>query len=393
MARKFSEVRLDWKIWLYNLLETKIETFNSRLNPNEKHLGKQFSNELFSLFPVERLHRLDLVTREIFNLIGNNPEVEMDDILDSLWQDVWIKYSSIYTTIETFNESRSWVYEITNTNEWRVFVEQGLRQMHQFDRQNNNTWNYEKLTDLETRTYSLLSLIKSAIIESKWLQEESHNMPKSFDEAKKIADLLIKNHELIQSGIESSKSIKTFNVKNIDEALRNIWEMFYQKDMYWIIQKDATIWVKVIEALFLFLDDIRKSPVWWFILGIISLITVFITLILDFITIKDTPELYKDTWQIVLSMHIIWASFIGYLTVFCFSNFKKIEQRHEAYRFRWILTRSFGFLLKSADEEQKKILYPKALDAIFKDLPESNKEQDVNINLPVTEIMKWITWK
>jgi hypothetical protein len=53
------------------------------------------------------------------------------------------------------------------------------------------------------------------------------------------------------------------------------------------------------------------------------------------------------------------------------------------------MTKSFGFLLQTADEEQKKILYPKALDAIFRDLPDIiSGQQDVNINLPVTEILK-----
>jgi hypothetical protein len=70
------------------LIETKIQTFNSRLNPNEKHLGDQFSNELFSLFPIERFRKIDIVTNEIFNLIRDNPDVEMDDIIDNLWQDI-----------------------------------------------------------------------------------------------------------------------------------------------------------------------------------------------------------------------------------------------------------------------------------------------------------------
>jgi len=92
-------------------------------------------------------------------------------------------------------------------------------------------------------------------------------------------------------------------------------------------------------------------------------------------------------------MNLIWGSFFWYLTVFCFGNYKKMKQLKELYDFRATLATSFWLLLQVADEEQKKILYPKALEVIFKDLPESNSWQDVNINLPITEIMKWITWK
>lgn len=392
MTRKFSDISLDWKVWLIDLIDLKKQKFNSRLAWNQQSLGEQFSNS-FTFLPLNRLSKLDTVIKQIFFLIRENPNVEIDEIIDSLFQDIGQKYSSLYLVIENFNESGPWVNEIMNSREWQMFVEQLLRQLHEFDRQNNNSWKFEKLSDLETRTYTLLSLIKSAIIESRWIPKKFET-PEWFDEAKKIADSLIENKWLIESGIQSSKSIQTFNVNNIDEALRNVWAMFYYKDMYSVFQKwEVSLFDKVIEATFLLIEDLQKSPVWWFIFGSISLVLVFVVLIIDFVAITTNPTNYKDIWQIIISMHLIWASFLGYFTVFCFWNYKKIESRHESYKFRWILTRSFGYLIKTADEEQKRILYPKALDAIFKDLPESNIGHDVNINLPVTEIMKWITSK
>jgi hypothetical protein len=100
-------------------------------------------------------------------------------------------------------------------------------------------------------------------------------------------------------------------VSNIDEALRNVGMMFYYKDMYSIFQKeDTTFFNKIVEAVFFLIEDLRKSPVWWFIFGSISLISVVIVLIIDFITITSNPAEYKDVWQILVSMHLIGASFL-----------------------------------------------------------------------------------
>lgn len=403
MTRKFSDISLDWKIGLTDLIDSKKQKFNSRLAWNQQGIGEQFSNS-FGFLPLSRLSKLDAVIKQIFSLIRENPNVEIDEIIDSLFQDIGQKYSSLYLVIENFNESGPWVNEIMNSREWQMFVEQSLRQLHEFDRQNNNSWKFEKLSDLETRTYTLLSLIKSAIIESKWIPNKFEIL-ESFDDAKKIADSLIENKGLIESGIQSSKSMQTFNVNNIDEALRNVWEMFYNKDAYMVFNNTGWTFTSlfkkikenILESLLLNLNEFFESPKWWLLLWLIPVVILFSVLWIEYSMILNWKsqdlQKYKDFWQIIVSLHLIWASFLWYIIVFCFSNFKKLEQRHEAYRFRWVLTRSFWFLIKTADDEQKKILYPKALDAIFRDLPDSNTgQQDVNINLPVTEIIKSF-WK
>jgi hypothetical protein len=65
--------------------------------------------------------------------------------------------------------------------------------------------------------------------------------------------------------------------------------MFYYKDMYSLFQKDASFLEKITEAFILFIDDLRKSPVWWFLFGLISLLTVFIILFIDFTEIISRP--------------------------------------------------------------------------------------------------------
>ncbi len=115
---------------------------------------------------------------------------------------------------------------------------------------------------------------------------------------------------MLNSAIQSAESAKKFSLNNIDEALRNVGTMFYYKDMYSLLQKNTSILEKMAEAFILFVDDLRKSPVWWFLFGLLSLLSVFIVLILDFNTITSNPLLYKDTWQIILSMHLIGASFL-----------------------------------------------------------------------------------
>jgi hypothetical protein len=49
--------------------------------------------------------KLDISTKQIFSLIKDNPDAELDDALESLWQDVGQKYSTLYSVIENFNES------------------------------------------------------------------------------------------------------------------------------------------------------------------------------------------------------------------------------------------------------------------------------------------------
>lgn len=404
MSCKFSDIPLTWKVWLIDLIDSKKQKFNSRFTWNQQNIWDQFSNG-FSFLPLERLAKLDAVTKQIFELIRINSETEMDDIIDILWQDVGQKYSSLYTTIENFNEALPWVNEIMSSSEWLGFIQQIQWQLHEFDNyQNRITWKHEKLQDLETRTYTLLSLIKSAIIESKWVPK-TFEVPEWFEEAQAIAASLVENKELIESGIQSSKSIQTFNVNNIDDALSNVWGMFHNKDTYLPFKNPKWTWKDLYkfikqhiwDTFFLFFDSFFSSPKWWLFFGLVPLLAMFYILWIEYSLILKWADAdlkkYKEYWQILVSTHIVFVSFVGYIIVFCFWNYRKLENRMEGYKFRSILTKSFGYLIKAADDEQKKILYPKALDAIFKDLPDSSSvHQDLNINLPVTEILKSF-WK
>lgn len=393
MSRKFSDISLNWKIWLIDLINLKRQKFNSRLTWDQKAIGDLFSNS-FTFLPLEKLSQLDAVTKKIFDLIRENPDVEMDETIDGLWQDVKQKYSSLYLTIENFNESWPWVNEILNSNEWRNFIEQAQRQIHEFDRQNNNSWRFEKLIDLETRTYTLFSLIKNNIFEAN-NSNKKIVIPKELEESKETANYLIENRGLLESAIQSAKSIQTFNVNNIDNALKNVSTMLYYGDLYSVFKSKGSFGRKLVQAFFLMLQDISNSPNWWFLGWLFWLSCVVWVLFFDVSILflsKNSGEmikLFESNWHIFVSIHIIGSSFMWYLTVFCFNNYKKVESRKEAYKFRSILTKSFWYLLETADEEQKKILYPKALDVIFKDLPESISHwQDLNINLPITEILK-----
>lgn len=404
MTRKFSDISWSNDIWLVQLIESKISKFESRFERDTDPMVQAFSNAMqFILIP--QVKNIDSAIIQIFELLKANPDVSMDSSIEWLWSFCSERYISLFGSIKWFNEQLPSVNDILISNEWQNFQKNIKSQFHEFDAyQSRFSEKFEKINEFETRTYTLLSLIKSTIIESKWIEKPS-TLHDELKDAKDIAKSLIKNKSLIESAIQSSESIQQFNVNNIDEALKNVWEMFYNKDAYLDFLNTNWTYKEFFEriksgigrAIFLAINDFFESPKWWLFVWLIPIIILFTVLFLEYSVILDWEiedlQKYKDFWTIIVSLHLIWASFLWYITVFCLSNFKKLEQRHEAYRFRWVLTRSFGFLLKTADEEQKKILYPKALDAIFKDLPESNTWQDVNINLPVTEIMKWISWK
>ncbi|GAB0174143.1 MAG: hypothetical protein HHAS10_00220 [Candidatus Altimarinota bacterium] len=404
MARKFSEILITEDLGIIDLIHSKIQKFRDRFSSENDPAANALNNAM-AFIEVKQVRNIDQATKDIFELIQKNPNAIMTDSMEGLWDYCGERYSSLYKSIRGFNESGPGVHDILISNEWQNFEKNIKSQFHEFDNyQNRYSEKFEKINELESRTYTLLSLVKSAILESKGISEQV-KLPDGFEEANKIADSLLKNKSLIESGIESSKSIQNFNVNNIDEALKNVGEMFYNKDTYIPFQNPKWTWkdfMKFIkfnigEAIVVFSEDFFKSPKWWLLLGMVPLITIFSVLWSEynFILISKDVDLkkYQDYWQILVSTHIIFVSFVGYIVVFCFGNYRKLEARMESYKFRSILTKSFGYLIKSADDEQKKILYPKALDAIFKDLPEANIGQDLNINLPVTEIIKGLNSK
>lgn len=404
MSRKLSEIGAPEKIWIIELIESKKSKFRDRVPWNQGWSADNFDNAI-SFLLIQQVRNIDALVKDITLLINTNPNVEVSDSIESLWKDVLNKYTPLYDTIYAFNESWPGVNDILNSNEWQNFHKNIQSQFHEYDSYSRNySSKFEKIKDLETRTYTLFSLIQSTIIEAKWNKKEV-KIPKEIESSKEIAQYLIQNKDNLESAIQSAKSINTFKINNIDEALRNVWEMFYNKDAYlsfinsdWSFSKIWT-WIKesFLHIIFMMLNEFLGSPRWWLLWWLTSLSIMLWILWSEYFMIldwkKENLQTYKDFWQLIVSIHIIWASFLWYITVFSFSQYKKLEYRHEAYRFRWILTRSFWFLLKTADEEQQKILYPKALDAIFKDLPETNTWQDVNINLPVSEILKWVSGK
>ncbi len=132
MARKFSDISLTDKIGLIELIESKKSKFRARVSSSQQNLADVFdSNMEFLLTP--QIRNIDNVTKDIFELIKNNPGTEMSGSIEALWNDTSLKYGGLYGSIENFNESYPGVDNIIASTEWTNFFQSIQGQFHEYD--------------------------------------------------------------------------------------------------------------------------------------------------------------------------------------------------------------------------------------------------------------------
>lgn len=153
--------------------------------------------------------------------------------------------------------------------------------------------------------------------------------------------------------IETAKSIEHYKINNIDEALRNVSNIFYNKDFDNIITQKPIKFCEMIKILWNYwfqllifsFQQFFSSSKWWLFFGLFFLSLLGIFFFVEgsiffniFVSNNETFDqkllLLKDFSFLILSLNIIISSFFGYVIVFCFGNYRKMEKINNEYKFR-----------------------------------------------------------
>lgn len=399
--KDFPLLKYDQK--LMEIIREKQEVFQNRYD--EDHASRRHAKS--DLVLNLHTHILSLLDENIWasnDLLKNNQELLADEGLYNEWMELNLFYSRLYDTISNFNVLKDSISNFFESENWEYYndtIEDIL--FNRIQKNDLRSWRQpERLIAFKDSSNDIKnSLILLELIDWK--------NGKKFQDTDKIIDKIQDNKKLIDIAIETAKSIENYKINNINEALRNVSNIFYNKDFDNIIsQKPIGVWeiIKILwnhwfQLLLFLCKEFTSSSKWWLMLGFIFFFGLPGFFYIEWTTISmllntenseiltQRVALIKDFSLLIISANIIISSFFGYVIVFCFGNYRKMEKINNEYRFRWIVTKSFWYLWQVANEEEKKILYPKMLDSIFKELPDDkNGNQESNISIPISEIVK-----
>lgn len=393
---------LDYDKKLMEIIREKQEAFQNRYD-EDSYSKIMAKSDLFHVVNLNTLEMFDDSIWSIMEYIKTNPNIIIKQSEYDLWLDIREKYIKIYTTIINFNVLSEWIDQFFKSNTWNNFKVEIMNLTHYWEQFYN--WIYVKDSDRLKFLLLLSDNLKNSI-EIKLLKRELQG--KNLKEIEKIIKNLEEKQDLFKNMEEIAISIENYKINNINEALRNVSNIFYNKDFDNISnQKPVTlkeIWNTIcihwFQILIFPFQKLFSSSKWWLFCGTFFLWLLgcffFIEWNVFFNIIMSNDEiiaqkltLLKDFSLLIISANIIISSFFGYVIVFCFGNYRKMEKINNEYRFRWIVTKSFWYLWQVANEEEKKILYPRMLDSIFKELPDDkNGNQESNISIPISEIVK-----
>lgn len=301
---------------------------------------------------------------------------------------------------------------------------------------------------MKTKAWILLNNLKVSYIsewKDLWIIDELKT-------SQSIANTLISNETNINSAIERAWTLNRFWQENIEHALRNVaeyfriknpsfmvffiellnkylirdikkranfldftnslpaspigcvkfyWELIYR----WFVFIRQTIWILLQSFLEFIFWLIYKN--FWFFLWIAWWFLIFLLFkfeynklieLIEFLPKKEgkidlqiLTTIPSNILIIISSVNILIVSLLGYFIVFCFWNFKRARNIEEIYKYKALSIDSIGTLYyKWADEKEKALLFPKAIEAIFNQPDFDKWTTESGISIPSIELIRQV---
>ena len=332
------------KSFLELIIEKK-NNFKIRASNNE-NLINTFNSNLDSIYNIVKY--FDEKCIELKNLLEKNSNLEINEADFSKINATISNYSSIIQNLENFKE---WEPEIN----WIVSSQQ-FRQFQEYINNLNQNNNWIQIEKYNNQIDNILNNLRINI-----LYYEKDKLKTELLEAKKIADEIITKKSDFDNASSIIESIIENKEKNIKSEIKEHFEYFEKegKNNKWFLLKDNKI------NIFNYKNYISFKIIWLF----LSLLTWILTVLYIFSIFSKTG---LSIWDSVLTISFY---FIVYFSK-QYSNHKDLDK---SYTFKAISLKVMLWLSEISNENEKNMIYEKALDKIFSEpnVRISNKDWDI----------------